>query len=134
MRGVGCTRAEAVGAHPRRFAVRPGRPEWLDWLATWFRDNGYSLKKLHRLIVTSSAYRQSSRGAGNPTYVKARAIDQGNRLLWRQNPKRAEAEVFREHLFFRSLARIQPRLHGFDNLDHLIGAKTHMLGACGELL
>lgn len=74
----------------------PSYPELLDHLALKFRDNGYSLKKLHRLIVTSQTYQQASRGNDNPTADKANAIDQGNRLLWRQNPRRVEAEVFRD--------------------------------------
>src|SRR4029450_13541367 len=40
---------------------RPSHPELLDWLAVEFRDGGWSMKKLHRLIVTSATYRQSSR-------------------------------------------------------------------------
>jgi hypothetical protein len=43
----------------------PSHPELLDWLAVWFRDHGWSLKKLHRLILTSSAWRQSSAGSGS---------------------------------------------------------------------
>jgi hypothetical protein len=43
----------------------PSHPELLDWLAGWFRDQGWSLKKLHRLIVTSAAWRQSSAGTGS---------------------------------------------------------------------
>lgn len=74
----------------------PSHPELLDYLAVSFRDNGYSLKQLHRLIVTSQTYQQASRGKGNPTAAKALEIDQGNRLLWRQNPRRVEAEVFRD--------------------------------------
>jgi hypothetical protein len=43
---------------------QPSHPELLDWLAVWFRDNGWSLKKLHRLILTSAAWRQTSAGDG----------------------------------------------------------------------
>jgi hypothetical protein len=75
---------------------KPSHPELLDYLAMQLRDNGYSLKQLHRLIVTSQTYQQASRGVGNATAKKANAIDQGNRLLWRQNPRRVEAEVFRD--------------------------------------
>src|SRR5205085_12482024 len=48
---------------PNDFGVngdRPTHPELLDWLASWFLENGGSLKKLHRLIVTSATYRQGS--------------------------------------------------------------------------
>jgi hypothetical protein len=44
----------------------PSHPELLDWLAAWFRDHGWSLKKLHRLILTSAAWRQSTGGTGSP--------------------------------------------------------------------
>src|SRR5581483_7480391 len=51
-----------------RMGARPSHPELLDWLTATFLENGGSLKKLHRLIVTSAAYRQSSRH--HPGYVK----------------------------------------------------------------
>ncbi len=71
----------------------PSHPELLDWLATWFRENGYSLKALHRLIVNSSTYRQSA------VYrVQAAAIDREARLLWRFPPRRLEAEVVRDSI------------------------------------
>ena len=47
---------------PSDFGLRaepPSHPELLDWLATWFIDNGWSLKKLHRLIMSSATYQQS---------------------------------------------------------------------------
>ena len=72
---------------------RPSHPELLDWLAIWFRERGYSLKKLHKLIVTSATYQQSSR-----SYPQAAKVDEGNRLLWRQNPRRVEAEVLRDSI------------------------------------
>lgn len=70
---------------------RPSHPELLDWLSRWFREHGYSLKKLHRLIVTSATYQQMS--SSRPD---AAAIDSDNRFLWRQNTRRVEAEVFRD--------------------------------------
>jgi hypothetical protein len=72
----------------------PSHPELLDWLAVWFRDNAHgSLKSLHRLIVTSSAYRQSS--AHNAEFAK---VDGDNRLLWRMNRTRLDAESVRDAL------------------------------------
>ncbi len=70
----------------------PSHPELLDWLAVWFRDdvNG-SLKALHRLIVTSAAYRQSS--VFRPD---AAAVDSDNRLLWRMNRSRLDADGIRD--------------------------------------
>jgi hypothetical protein len=69
----------------------PTHPALLDWLAVEFRDGGGSLKDLHRLIVTSAAYRQSSAGDA----AKARK-DADNRFLWRQNRRRLEAEAVRD--------------------------------------
>jgi mono/diheme cytochrome c family protein len=74
-----------------RNGAPPSHRELLDWLAAEFRDTGGSLKKLHRLIVTSAAYRQAS--TGNPTAEK---IDAGNTLLWRQNRRKLEAEAVRD--------------------------------------
>ncbi len=71
-----------------RMGSQPTHPELLDWLAVDFRDNGQSLKKLHRLIVTSATYRQSS--LGNPANEK---IDTSNAFLWRMNRRKLEAEA-----------------------------------------
>jgi hypothetical protein len=69
----------------------PTHPELLDWLAAELRDNGGSLKKLHRLIVTSATYRQASmHNPGNAL------IDVDNRFLWRQNRRKLEAEAVRD--------------------------------------
>ena len=74
-----------------RMGAAPTHPELLDWLATDFRDGGGSLKSLHRLIVTSAAYRQSS------AEIEAfAAIDSDNALLWRQNRRKLEAEAVRD--------------------------------------
>ncbi len=69
----------------------PSHPELLDWLARAFLDNGGHLKPIHRLIVTSSTYRQSA--ASNET---ALALDRDARLLWRKPPRRLEAEAIRD--------------------------------------
>ncbi len=70
----------------------PSHPELLDWLAVWFRDEAKgSLKRLHRLIVMSETYRQSSDSRPNPA-----AVDSDNRLLWRQNRLRMDADSFRD--------------------------------------
>jgi hypothetical protein len=70
---------------------RPTHPELLDWLAVEFRDSGQSLKKLHRLILLSSTYRQSS--AHDPAKAK---VDADNRYLWRMNRQRLDAESIRD--------------------------------------
>jgi mono/diheme cytochrome c family protein len=69
----------------------PSHPELLDWLATEFIQRGWSLKAMHRLIVTSAAYRQSSRA--RPDLM---AVDARNRLLARQVRLRLEAEFVRD--------------------------------------
>jgi mono/diheme cytochrome c family protein len=69
----------------------PTHAELLDWLAATFRENGGSLKRLHRLIVTSAAYRQSSRH--DP---RSAALDADNRYLWRMNRTRLDAESVRD--------------------------------------
>jgi hypothetical protein len=74
-----------------RNGSRPTHPELLDWLAVEFRDSGGSFKKLHRLIVLSAAYRQSS--ADNPEAAK---IDADARYLWRMTRQRLDAEEVRD--------------------------------------
>lgn len=69
----------------------PTHPELLDWLAIEFMDRGWSVKKLHRLIVTSRTYRQSSRIAG-----AGAEKDGENTLLWRGPRHRLEAEQIRD--------------------------------------
>jgi hypothetical protein len=70
-------------------------PELLDWLAAEFVENGWSVKHLHRLVVTSAAYRRSSRAA-DAGESAGPAIDPQNKLLWRQNPRRLDAEQVRD--------------------------------------
>ncbi|MBI1310671.1 DUF1553 domain-containing protein [bacterium] len=76
-----------------RMGQLPTHPELLDWLATEFRDNGQSFKELHRLIVTSATYRQSS--AHNE---QAAAIDGSNQYLWRMDRRRLSAEEIRDSI------------------------------------
>ncbi|MEX2167895.1 MAG: PSD1 and planctomycete cytochrome C domain-containing protein [Pirellulales bacterium] len=76
----------------------PSHPQLLDWLAVEFRDGGQSLKTLHRMIVTSETYRQSaSIAAHDPNVaIHAQAIDADNRLLWRMNRVRLDAECIHD--------------------------------------
>ncbi len=69
----------------------PTHPELLDWLAVELLENGQSLKSLHRVIVASAAYRQTSAADANRA-----AIDADNRLLWRMNRPRLDAEEIRD--------------------------------------
>ena len=81
---------------PSDFGLRadpPVNPELLDYLAARFMAEGWSVKKLHRLIMLSGAYQQGS--ADNPEYTK---IDPGNQLLWRMNRQRLEFEALRDTL------------------------------------
>ncbi len=67
----------------------PSHPQLLDWLATHFVADGWKIKNLHRLIMNSAAYRRSSRLAGKRHLLE----DPDNRLLWRANRRRLEAEA-----------------------------------------
>jgi hypothetical protein len=85
---------------------RPSHPELLDWLADEFRSRGWSIKQMHRLIMLSAAYRQSSRFDPN-----AAAIDADDRLLWRFAPRRLEAEEIRDAMLAVS-GRLNPVMGG----------------------
>ncbi len=90
---------------------RPSHPELLDWLAQELVRNQWSLKAMHRLIVTSQTYQQASYAptttadqadlakrpvAGDKDRAQAAKIDSENQLFWRQNPRRIEAEAIRD--------------------------------------
>ena len=74
-------------------AEPPSHPELLDYLAAKFVENGWSIKKMHKLMMLSAVYQQSS--ANNPKYAEA---DPFNRLLWRANIRRLEFEPLRDAL------------------------------------
>ncbi len=74
-----------------RMGQLPTHPELLDWLALELRDGGQSLKKLHRLILTSATYRQKVQHN-----LAAEKLDAENRLLWRMNRRKLEAEAVRD--------------------------------------
>lgn len=77
-------------------AAPPTHPELLDWLAVELVESGWDMRHLHRLIVTSRAYRQSS---DVPSSDDSRLVaDPHNTYLWRANTRRAEAEVVRDAL------------------------------------
>jgi hypothetical protein len=111
-RGI-CDTPNDVG----RMGGKPSHPELLDWLAVWFRDEAKgSLKALHRLIVTSDAYRQQS--AIRP---QAARIDSDNRLLWRMNTMRLDAEQYRD-----SVRQISGRINlamGGPGIKHFVQKK-----------
>jgi hypothetical protein len=76
-----------------RLGARPTHPELLDWLAAELIQSGWNLKQLQRVILVSTAYRQSSRR--DPAM---QAIDDDNRFYWRSNVRRLDAEVVRDRL------------------------------------
>lgn len=87
---------------PSDFGTRaemPSHPELLDYLAARFVEEGWSLKKLHRSILLSSTFRQTSSESSDPELrALARRVDPQNRLLWRMNPHRLSFEEFRDSL------------------------------------
>jgi mono/diheme cytochrome c family protein len=76
-----------------RSGARPSHPELLDWLATEFVGSGWSMKAMHRLMVTSTAYRQSSQAD-----ARKRTIDPDDVLLGWWRPRRMEGEVLRDSI------------------------------------
>ncbi len=91
---------QGLVATPNDFGVagaRPTHPELLDWLATQFARSGWSLKSMHRLMVTSAAYRQAS-----VSRREALGVDADNQWLWRFSPRRVEAEALRDAMLAAS--------------------------------
>ncbi|MBK9171256.1 MAG: DUF1553 domain-containing protein [Bryobacterales bacterium] len=97
----------------------PTHPALLDWLAVEFMESGWSMKKLHRLLVTSRAYRMES--ATPPPGDPSAAIDAGNTYLWRMNPRRLEGEAIRDSVLYVSgaldLTMGGPELHEVKDQD-----------------
>jgi len=88
----------------------PTHPKLLDWLAREFITSGWDIKHVHRLIVLSSVYRQSSRPSRD-RIAHSETIDPDNFFLWRQNLRRLEAEPFRDAVLAVS-GRLDPRPFG----------------------
>jgi hypothetical protein len=86
--------------------ARPTHPELLDWLAAELIESGWSLKHIHRLILNSATYRQSS--APRAECLEA---DAGTELLWRFPPRRVEAEVIRDSILAVS-GNLEPDMYG----------------------
>ena len=85
---------------------RPSHPELLDWLADELKRRKWSLKAMHKTIVLSATYRQSS--AFHPASAE---VDAGNRLLWRKSPRRLTGEEIRDALLAVS-GRLDPAIGG----------------------
>ncbi len=79
----------------------PSHPALLDWLAVEFMATGWDVKKLHRLIVGSRAYRMRSSMTGSVAAAN-RTLDPDNLLLWKMNPRPLEAEAIRDSLLHAS--------------------------------
>jgi hypothetical protein len=85
---------------------KPTHPELLDDLAARFIANGWSLKWLHREIMLSATYRQSSRSRQD-----AAKVDATNSLIWRMNPRRLDVESYRDTLL-RASSRLNEKMYG----------------------
>ncbi len=90
---------------------RPSHPELLDHLATWFTEHGWSLKALHRYILNSATWQQSS-----AVQSRAQTKAPSNHLLWRVSPRRLEFEPLRDSM-----------LHVAGRLDTRLGGRGAML-------
>lgn len=86
--------------------ARPSHPELLDWLATEFVRNGWSIKELHRQMMTSRTYRQAS-----GLLPEAAVVDPQNRLLSRMSLRRLDAEALRDSLLFLA-GQLDERMYG----------------------
>jgi hypothetical protein len=107
---------EGLVRTPSDFGVmgeKPTHPELLDWLAAWFMEHGWSIKKLNRLILESNAYRMSKQW--NPEYA---AQDPEDRLLWRMPYQRLEVEAIRDSTLAAS-GRLNPKMFGPSMYPHI---------------
>jgi hypothetical protein len=95
---------------------KPSHPELLDYLAADFMENGWTMKRLHRMIVMSNVYRLDSDPTANPLVVKKGPIDPlkvdaGNRLLWRGNLRRLDFESIRDSMILLT-GKLNPSVGG----------------------
>lgn len=86
----------------------PSHPRLLDWLTTRFVERGWRMKDLHRLIVTSATYRQSTT---HTDYESNMAIDPANRYYWRADTRRLDAEQVRDAIL-AATGQLQPKSGG----------------------
>lgn len=102
-----------------RMGALPTHPELLDWLAVEFRDGGGSLKKLHKLIVTSATYRQSS-----ATTAQHALLDVENRYLSHQNRRKLDAEAMRDATLLVA-GKLDPKMGGPAFQDFVVEKPEH---------
>ena len=130
-----------------RMGQKPSHPELLDWLAAGFRDGGQSLKALHRLLVTSATYRQQSvisepvisesvknvrphnQGLNTDSPITeslnpAQQRDADNRLLWRMNRRKLEAEAIRDSVLLVA-GKLDPAMGGPSFQDFVVQRPEH---------
>jgi hypothetical protein len=88
----------------------PTHPELLDWLASEFVSSGWKMKPLHRLIMTSSAYRMATKG-DPATAAAAQTVDPQNDLLWRFDLRRLSAEEVRDSILAVN-GTLNPKMYG----------------------
>jgi hypothetical protein len=104
-----------IVATPNDFGLqgeRPTHPELLDWLAVELVQNHWSLKHIHRLMVTSAAYRMSSfQESNNQLATRVAQVDQENKLLWKANRRRLEGEAIRDAMLQIS-GELNLQMHG----------------------
>ena len=89
-----------------RMGQRPTHPELLDYLASTFVENGWKMKAMHRMILLSNTYQQSS-----ASQDAAAKVDPDNKLLWRYNRHRMEAEAIRDSMLTIS-GKLNPQMGG----------------------
>ena len=114
-----------------RMGQLPTHPELLDWLACELRDVGdvsigdcRTLKRLHRLIVTSATYRQTSEPQGTSPGTSPSAIDSSNALCWRANRRKLDAESLRDSMIFIA-GKLNDRMGGPAFQDFVIEKPEH---------
>ncbi len=93
---------EGIVSAPNNFGTKgqpPSHPQLLDWLASEFVRGGWSIKRLHRVIMMSAAYRMAS---SHPSQQRCSAVDSQNRLLWRFPRRRLDAEALRDAMLAAS--------------------------------
>lgn len=111
-----------------RSGAKPTHPELLDWLAVEFMESAWSMRHLHRLMVTSAAYQRTS-SAGNEMHDAT--VDPDNRHLWRMNAGRMEAEVVRDSLLFIA-GKLDPMMGGqeLENTEALTSPRRSLYFSC----
>ncbi|MFD2257428.1 PSD1 and planctomycete cytochrome C domain-containing protein [Luteolibacter algae] len=102
---------DPIAGNPNNFGVKgkkPTHPELLDWLAADFVENGWTFKRMHRLMMMSKLYRQSTK---HPMMEKLREKDPENRLAAYRKPRRLSAEELRDS-FLKVTGELNPKAGG----------------------